>query len=138
MARPALARVIGLAVVGAVALGAASCGDDDGGSSGSAEADEGQQIARRAGCNACHGADGEGGIGPAWAGSLGSEIELDDGTTITVDEAYLTRAIADPAAETHAGFAVTMPENSLTDAEIAEVVDYIVSLDGAAETGTTG
>ena len=85
---------------------------------------------RRAGCTACHGADGEGGIGPAWAGSLGTEIELDDGTTVTVDEAYLERAITDPAAEIHAGFSVTMPENQLTDEEVAQVIDYIVSLDG--------
>ena len=53
--------------------------------------------------HACHGADGEGGIGPAWAGSLGTEIELDDGTTVTVDEAYLTRAIADPGARRKPG-----------------------------------
>ena len=72
--------------------------------------------------------------GPA---RLGTEIELDDGTTVTVDEAYLTRAIADPGAETHAGFAVTMPENRLTDDEIAEVVDYIVALNGAALTHAT-
>ena len=72
----------------------------------------GERIARRAGCTACHGADGEGGIGPAWAGSLGTEIELDDGTTVVVDEAYLTRAIADPERRGRAGFDVTMPRTT--------------------------
>ncbi len=114
-------------MVAVLGLGAVSCGGDDG-SPGSAT-DEGREISQRAGCTACHGADGEGGIGPAWAGSLGSEIELDDGTTVTVDEAYLERAITDPAAEIHAGFSVTMPENQLTDEEVAQVIDYIVSLD---------
>ena len=125
VARPA--PVIELAVVAVLGLGAVSCGGDDG-SPGSAT-DEGREISQRAGCTACHGAEGEGGIGPAWAGSLGSEIELDDGTTVTVDEAYLERAITDPAAEIHAGFSVTMPENQLTDEEVAQVIDYIVSLD---------
>jgi cytochrome c oxidase subunit II len=125
---PVRTRPIVLVLAGVAALGA-GCGDD-GTSSGTGAAAEGQEIARRAGCTACHGVDGEGGIGPAWAGVLGTEIELDDGTTVTVDEAYLTRAIADPGAETHAGFSVTMPENRLSDDEIAQVVDYIVSLDG--------
>jgi cytochrome c oxidase subunit II len=122
-------RPIVLVLAGVAALGAGGCADE-GASSGTGAAAEGQEIARRAGCTACHGADGEGGLGPAWAGILGTEIELDDGTTVTVDEAYLTRAIADPGAETHAGFSVTMPENRLTDEEIAQVIDYIVSLDG--------
>jgi cytochrome c oxidase subunit 2 len=112
-----------------VALGAVGCADD-GASSDPGVTEEGREIARRAGCAACHGADGEGGIGPAWAGSLGTEIELDDGTAVTVDEAYLERAITDPAAEIHSGFSVTMPENELTDEEITQVIDYIISLDG--------
>ncbi len=117
-------------MVAVAALGAMSC-QDDGASSEPGEVDEGREIARTAGCAACHGADGEGGIGPAWAGIVGTEIELDDGTTVTVDEAYLTQAIAEPGAQIHAGFSVTMPENQLTDEEIAAVVAYIVSLGGA-------
>ena len=89
---------------------------------------DGQRIARRAGCAACHGSDGQGGIGPAWDDSLGSEIELTDGTTVVVDEEYLTRAIVDPQAQVRAGFDVTMPTNQLTDEEVAAVVDYIVGL----------
>ena len=47
---------------------------------------------------------------------------------MVVDEAYLTRAIADPQAEVRTGFDVTMPTNHLTDEEIAAVVAYIVGL----------
>ena len=69
--------------------------------------------------------EGSGRRGPArWA----HEIELEDGTTAVVDEAYLSRAIADPSAEIRAGYDVTMPSNDLTDEEIVAVVDYIVSL----------
>jgi cytochrome c oxidase subunit 2 len=114
-------------VLAFVAIGCG--GEDDGaGEIGSPLAVEARQIAQRAGCTACHGADGEGGVGPGWAGSLGTEIELEDGTTTVVDEAYLTRAIADPHAEVRAGFDVPMPENHLTDAEIATLVEYIVLL----------
>jgi cytochrome c oxidase subunit 2 len=102
-----------------------ACADD--GSESEDEA-EGKVIATRAGCTACHGADGEGGIGPAWVGSLGTEIELTDGTTVTVDETYLETAIKDPRAQVHDGFSVDMPQNRLTEQEIAEVVDYIVAL----------
>jgi mono/diheme cytochrome c family protein len=127
---PALATVVVLGLIG--------CGgdDDDGGDALSPAAEEGREIARRAGCTACHGVDGEGGVGPGWVGSLGSEVELDDGTTVTIDEAYLTRAIAEPSAEVRTGFNVQMPENDLSDDEIASIVEYIVALDGPASTGT--
>jgi cytochrome c oxidase subunit 2 len=122
-----------------LAFVAAGCGGDDGaGDLGSPLAVEARQIVRRAGCTACHGADGEGGVGPGWAGSFGTEIELEDGTTAVVDEAYLTRAIADPQAEVHAGFDITMPENRLTDDEITTIVDYIVSLNAPPATETGG
>lgn len=119
-----------------LAVGVAGCGDDgDASSALSADATSGRQIVARAGCAACHGVDGGGGIGPAWSDSLGTEIELEDGTTVTVDEAYLTRSIAEPGAQVHAGFAVQMPENQLTDAEIADVVAYIVELNGSGGDG---
>ena len=126
-------------LVTAVVVAAASCGgDDDGGRQGSEAAVEGQQIARRSGCSACHGADGQGGVGPAWAGDLGKQIELTDGSTVTVDEAYLRRSVAEPSAQVHAGFTVSMPENQLTDEEIDKVVAYIVSLNSGTAPGTTG
>ncbi len=119
---------------------AVGCGgsDDGAGDLGSPLAVEARQIAQRAGCTACHGADGEGGVGPGWVGSLGTEIELEDGTTVTVDAAYLTRAIADPQAQVRAGFDMTMPDNQLTDAEVATLVEYIVSLNGPPATETGG
>lgn len=128
------------AVAAVLAFVAAGCGGDDDGAGdlGSPLAVEARQIARRAGCTACHGADGEGGVGPGWADSLGTEIELEDGTTVVVDEAYLTRAIADPQAQVHAGFDIAMPANHLTDAEIATLVEYIVLLNAPPATEAGG
>ncbi len=125
----------------AVLLARASCGgdDDSGGEGGdggggevelSAEAQAGRDLARQNGCAGCHGDDFSGSLGPSWVGLYGSEVELEGGQTVTADEAYLTRAIADPGAERVAGFALEMPGNDLSDEEIAQVVAYIKELGG--------
>ena len=120
--------MLGLAVP-ALALVAGACGQDGGATEGlSPAAERGYELARTQGCTSCHGASGGGGIGPAWTGALGSTVTLTDGTQVVVDEAYLTRAIKDPNAEVVDGFSVSMPENHLTDDEIADLVAYIVSL----------
>ena len=136
--RRAVTGLLALAGPVLLVLGAVACGGDDAASPMSPEAAEGRQIAVRAGCAGCHGADGQGGTGPAWNEVLGTEVELKDGTTVIADEAYLTRSIADPSAEVVDGFSVKMPQNQLTDDEIAKVVAYIVALNGPAPAGTGG
>jgi cytochrome c oxidase subunit 2 len=128
---------LGLPVLMAFAV---ACGDDDSSDGGGAQTTaaagggpgeaiaRGQQLSRTKGCSACHGADGEGGLGPAWAGALGSTVTLTDGSQVVVDEAYLTRAIEDPQAQVVTGYAVAMPEQSLTPEEVADLVAYITSL----------
>ena len=64
---------------------------------------QGEQIALDNGCTACHGTNGEGGVGPAWRGLYQSEVKL-------------------------RGFGA-MPKNSLNDAEVQAVVDFIKSLE---------
>lgn len=120
--------------VAAVLTVAASCGAAGAGSSESAgaplppDAAAGRDVARDHGCAGCHGPDFAGGVGPSWVGLAGSTVELDDGTAVVADSAYLTRAIADPRAERVDGYAVAMPDNDLTDEEIAQVVAYIEAL----------
>ncbi|MET0146083.1 MAG: cytochrome c [Ilumatobacteraceae bacterium] len=134
-------RAVGLlayALPVALAVGVAACGDDDedvssGEPPGASDAvAAGKDLARASGCTACHGVDGQGGIGPAWAGSLGTTIELTDGSTATIDEAYITQSIHDPPAHVQEGFAVAMPANELTDEQVADIVAYILSLNGAS------
>ena len=103
------------------------CGDD-GGSGLSAVAEQGREIARRSGCAACHGPDGSGAAGPSWVGLAGSTLELEDGTTLVADEAYLRRSITDPGAQVVAGYLAGMPENTLADTEVDAVVAYIQEL----------
>ena len=110
-----------------IALAVAACrGDDTAGMS--PDAIEGSEISRTAGCAACHGSNGEGGVGPGWIGLLDSEVELVDGTVVVADEAYLRESIVDPSAKVRAGFDITMPENTLTDDEVEKVLAYIMAL----------
>ena len=83
---------------------------------------------QRAGCAACHGSNGEGGVGPRLIGLLDSEIELQDGSVIVADEAYIRESIVDPSAKIHAGFEIAMPNNNLTDDEVDKLVAYIKAL----------
>ena len=112
-----------------LALGqpAGTSGGSADGSDGAA-VDRGQELARTRGCAACHGADGQGGLGPAWTDLAGSTVTLEDGSTVTADDAYLTESIVDPTAKVVDGFAVTMPKTDLSDAEVADLVAYIESL----------
>ena len=135
--RPMVRARSGLAALGLglpLLLGAlVACGDDSptAGEPGTDDAvGRGQQLARTRGCSACHGADGQGGLGPAWTDAMGTEVTLTDGSTVTVDEAYLTRSITEPDAQVVEGFSVKMPKTSLTDAEVADLVAYITSLSG--------
>ncbi len=127
---------------------AVACGDDDGGAGGGGQTStagssaaggggdaaiqRGQELSRTKGCSACHGANGEGGLGPAWVGALGSTVTLTDGTQVVVDAAYLTKSIEDPQAQVVSGFSVAMPEQQLTPAEVADLVAYITSLTPAS------
>jgi cytochrome c oxidase subunit II len=125
-----MVRVLALGLCLPVVLAAiAACSDDGAASSGLSDAAKhGQQLAKSTGCTACHGVDGQGGIGPAWVGAVGSTVTLTDGSKVVVDEAYLTRAIKDPQAQVVEGFAVAMPANELSDADIADLVAYISAL----------
>ncbi len=97
----------------------------------------GKQIARSAGCSSCHGADGQGGLGPAWIDLVGSEVLLADGTTVIADDDYLFRSIRDPQAELVAGWRVTMTRNNLDDDQIEDVIAFIRTFSSAPE-ATTG
>ena len=107
------------------ALTLAACGGDGDGPTLSAAGEAGRNTMRTNGCASCHGANGQGGVGPAFQGLYGTEVELEDGTTVVADDDYLATSIREPGSQIVAGYRVPMPTNDLTDAEIAEIIDYI-------------
>ena len=105
-------NVAPLGLVIALLVVAAACG----GSSRpemSPEAERGRRIANTSGCGSCHGADGEGGVGPQLAGLYGSTVTLSDGTTVVADDAYIRRSITDPDADRVEGYTLKMPAVAL-------------------------
>jgi cytochrome c oxidase subunit 2 len=127
-----LALAAGITMV--MAFGAAACGSDAGSDAGPSlppAAENGRRLAQSSGCAGCHGQDFEGGAGPALVGLAGSEVLLTDGTTVIADDAYLTTAISDPAAQLVDGYTLKMPANDLSDAEVADIVAFINTLAAA-------
>jgi cytochrome c oxidase subunit 2 len=118
-------------VIACGVLGLSACAPDQA-EELTGEAAIGRTVAQRAGCMSCHGANGEGGSGPKFVGLADAIVKLKDGTTVVADDAYLAEATTDPQARITAGYATTMPKNTLTPTEVAQVVAYIRALKGPA------
>ena len=113
-----------------IGFGMVACGGGDG-SGLSEQAQRGRDTSNSNGCASCHGAQGQGGVGPSWVDLAGSNVELKDGdgtTTVVADDAYLLRSILEPGAEEVAGYTLKMPTNGLSEADAADVVAYINEL----------
>lgn len=72
-------------------------------------------------------------MGPPFIGLFGSDVELDDGTTVVADQAYLVESIKEPTAKKVAGYRLPMPQNGLTDEDVDQIVAYIIDLADAEE-----
>jgi len=92
----------------------------------------GREVARAAGCAACHGSDGEGveGLGPAFVGLFGSTVELADGSSVVADRDYLGRSIIEPDAQVTAGFSLPMPPYQLSGDDLSAILDYLEEVGG--------
>jgi cytochrome c oxidase subunit 2 len=92
---------------------------------------QGQILATRNGCIGCHSTDGTPDRGPTWLNLYGREESLNDGTTVIVDDAYITESIHDPNAKIVAGFPAPseMPAFELTDEQIENIIAYIKTLE---------
>lgn len=86
----------------------------------------GDQLYVNLGCAGCHTLDGSVLVGPSWQGVFGSTEELEDGSSVTVDAAYIIESIKDPNAKIVKGYmAGLMPILPVTDAEIANLIEFI-------------
>lgn len=85
---------------------------------------QGWRLARA--CLGCHSLDGSTEFGPTWEGLYGSNVPLQDGSTVRADDAYLAESIRDPGAKIRAGFPPTMPDDpTLTDQDVADLIAVI-------------
>jgi cytochrome c oxidase subunit 2 len=90
----------------------------------------GQQLVTSNGCLGCHSVDGSALVGPTWLGVFGREEKLSDGTTVVVDEAYVTESILSPQAKIVSGFETQlMPATyTFTEEQIADIIAYLKTL----------
>lgn len=92
-------------------------------------ADRGEIIANQNGCFACHSVDGSNLVGPTWLNLYGSEVELDDGSVVIADDEFIIESILEPNAKIVAGYpANAMPQYSLSEAELADIIEFIKSI----------
>ncbi len=96
----------------------------------------GQGLYQTLGCASCHGANGEGGRGPALVGVFGRNTPLQTGQSITVDEAYIRESIINPQAKLVAGFGPIMPtfQGQVSEDQLLQLVAYIKSLQISGQT----
>ncbi len=96
-------------------------------------AERGDVLVNALGCLACHTLDGTELVGPTWLGVYGRTEQLEDGSSVVVDDAYIRESIRMPQAKIVAGFAevAAMPvfgEDVLSDTDLESIILYLQSI----------
>ena len=93
-------------------------------------AEQGAELFKNRGCNACHSIDGSVLVGPSFKGLFGKNEKMTTGETIKVDENYLRESILQPQALVVDGYQPVMPafEGILSDGEVTALIEYIKTL----------
>ena len=107
-----------------------------GGAEGSL-ASQGETLFQKYACSTCHTKDATG-RGPVLAGVYGSNVMLNDGTTVVADENYIRESILNPQAKIVKGFTGIMPtfQGQMSEDDLLKLVSYIHSL-GTQKTAAT-
>ena len=90
--------------------------------------EQGRKLAEGQGCLACHSVDGSKSIGPGWKNLFGTTEILADGSTVTVDAAYLRESIVDPNIKMVKDYPPVMVAVPLSDEQLDALLAYIQSL----------
>lgn len=87
----------------------------------------GKKLYTVKGCNACHSLDGSQIIGPTFKGVFGRTEELEDGSSIVVDENYIRESILEPEKKRVKGIAARMTPYAglVTEKEIEALIAYL-------------
>jgi cytochrome c oxidase subunit 2 len=88
-------------------------------------------------CNTCHRPDAQG-RGPVLENLFGKTVALQNGTTVTADEAYVRESILTPSAKIVAGFQPIMPtfQGLVSEEQLLELIEYVKSLKTQAQQTT--
>jgi cytochrome c oxidase subunit 2 len=97
-------------------------------------ADQGFEIMRRNGCNACHSSDGTKLVGPSYLGYWGTMRKVTTGREereVLFDEEYVRRSIYDPNADIAEGFnrgLMLSYEGMVAEEEVDLIIEYLKAL----------
>jgi cytochrome c oxidase subunit II len=97
--------------------------------SGQSLAQDGERLFASLSCNACHNTRPDA-RGPSLVGVYGSQLTLQNGETVTADDAYLRQAILDPAQHVTQGYTPIMPtyQGQVSEDGVIALVQYIKNL----------
>ena len=100
-----------------------------GSTSGDSLAQNGERLFASLSCNACHNTRPYA-RGPNLVGVYGSQLTLQDGETVTADDAYLRQAILDPSQHVTQGYTPIMPtyQGQISEDGVFALVEYIKNL----------
>src|SRR6266567_2431779 len=100
-----------------------------GGSSGGTMAENGAKLFQDLACATCHLENGQG-RGPVLKGRYGRQVLLQNGQTVTMDDAYIRESILTPQAKIVAGFTPNMPtfQGLVTEEQLLQLIAYVKSL----------
>lgn len=92
-------------------------------------ADRGSSLFQDLACNTCHLETGQG-RGPSLSGIFGKPVQLADGSTVIVDEAYLRESILNSQAKIVAGFQPLMPtfQGLVSEEGLVALIEHVKSL----------
>ena len=97
-------------------------------------ADQGYEVLRRNGCNACHSTDGTKLVGPSYLGGWGNTrtvVTDREEREVTIDEEYVKRSIYDPNADVVKGFnqgLMLSYEGMVSEEEVNLIIEYLKEL----------
>ena len=95
----------------------------------------GEKLFADLACDTCHRTDSQG-RGPMLTNIFGTQVELQDGRTVLVDEAYLRESIVNPQAKIVAGFQPLMPtfQGLVSEENLVALIEHVKSLSPNATT----
>ena len=101
----------------------------NGSTSGMSLAQNGERLFASLGCNSCHTAGG-GGRGPNLYSLYGGKELLANGTSVTVDDAFLRGCILNPSTHAVQGYVPIMPtyQGQISEEGLIDLVEYIKTL----------
>ena len=97
-----------------------------GGIHGVTMAQAGAKLYEQLACITCHGT----GKGPSLVNVFGHPVKLNDGSTVTADEAYVRESVLYPSAKVVEGYKPIMPtfKGQVTEEQLLQLITYIKSL----------